>query len=175
VNLYIAGAVGRATTELAAFDRALIEVGAANFNLIRLSSVIPFGSTVVEVDSCPPRPSASWGDRLYTVYAEQRTSIPGVQVWAGVGWVQDPVTGRGLFVEHEGDDESAVRRDIVSSLGELQAARGVELGPMRMRVVGAECTGRPTCALVLCAYETAGWSSSSCPDVGDTSSPQGRS
>lgn len=159
MNLYVAGAVGRARTELAAFDRALLEVGAANFNLIRLSSVIPPGSEVHDVGRCPTPPSASWGDRLYTVYAQQRTTTPGVQVWAGVGWVQDPTTGRGLFVEHEGDDESTVRDEITCSLAELQAHRGIDLGPIRMRVVGAECTGSPTCALVLCTYGTAGWES----------------
>ena len=82
-------AIGQGTTELSAFDAALVGAGVANFNLIRLSSVIPPNGEVVEVDRCPFSHGASWGDRLYAVYAEQRTSIPGQQVWAGVGWVQD--------------------------------------------------------------------------------------
>lgn len=45
--LYVASVIGRARTELAAFDQALIGVGAANFNLVRLSSVTPPGSTAV--------------------------------------------------------------------------------------------------------------------------------
>ena len=41
MKLYIAKAIGRGSTELAAFDAALVGAGVANFNLIRLSSVIP--------------------------------------------------------------------------------------------------------------------------------------
>ena len=115
----VAGAVASASTELAAFDRALVAVGAANYNLIRLSSVIPPGSSVAVVPRVPPRPAACWGDRLYTVYAEQRAASPGEQAWAGVGWVQDDRTGAGLFVEHEGGSERAVRDQISASLAEL--------------------------------------------------------
>ena len=83
MKLTVAAAIGRGRTELAAFDSALVAVGAANFNLVRLSSVIPPHSTVVEAGDAPPRPPGTWGDRLYVVYAERRTSIPGTR---GVGW-----------------------------------------------------------------------------------------
>jgi arginine decarboxylase len=165
VNLYVSSTVARGRTELAAFDRALINVGAANFNLIRLSSVIPPASSVIDVARCPEFPGARWGDRLYVVYAEQRTSQPGTEVWAGVGWVQDPESGAGLFVEHEGGDESAVRGDIAASLDELQVSRGVDLGPPNVRVIGGLCTGEPCCALVLCAFATEGWSPVPRPDL----------
>src|SRR5262245_11871721 len=101
MKLFLASAVGRGSTELGAFDAALVAAGAANFNVVRLSSVIPPHSEVVQVERCPFAEEGTWGDRLYAVYAEQRTSVPGEQVWAGVGWCQDPKTGRGLFVEHE--------------------------------------------------------------------------
>jgi arginine decarboxylase len=160
VNLYVSSAVGCGKTELAAFDRALIDIGAANFNLIRLSSVIPPASSLVDVPRCPVLPGAGWGDRLYVVYAEQRTSRPGAEVWAGIGWVQDPRSGAGLLVEHEGDDESSVRGDIAASLEELQVSRGIDLGPPNVRVIGGRCTGQPCCALVLCVFSSEGWSCS---------------
>ena len=53
MKLYLATAVGRGGTELAAFDAALVGAGVANFNLIRLSSVIPPNGEIVEVDRCP--------------------------------------------------------------------------------------------------------------------------
>ena len=155
--LHIASAIGRAATELAAFDQALIGVGAADFNLVRLSSVIPPGSTVVESTRRPHLEGATWGDRLYVVYAEQRVNTPGKEAWAGVGWVQDRDSGRGLFVEHEGDDERQVRNDINASLQDLQNNRGVDFGPIRMQVIGAECQADPVCALVLCAYRSEPW------------------
>jgi arginine decarboxylase len=157
VKLYVAKSIGRGSTELAAFDAALVGAGVANFNIIRLSSVIPPDGDVVEVERCPFAQQGAWGDRLYAVYAEQRTSIPGEQVWAGIGWSQDLETGRGLFVEHEGIREHHVREQIQASLHDLQAIRGLDLGPTHASVVGAMCTGAPACALVICGYTTEPW------------------
>ncbi len=157
MTIYLAKAVGRGSTELAAFDAALVAAGVANFNLIRLSSVIPPDGEVVEVERCPFAQDARWGDRLYAVYAEQRSSVPGAQVWAGVGWVQDRETGCGLFVEHEGACEQDVRQQINASLRDLQAIRGLDLGSIHTSVVGGMCTGTPTCALVVCGYAAEPW------------------
>ena len=157
MNLYLAKAIGRGSTELAAFDAALVGAGVANFNLIRLSSVIPPSGKVLEVERCPFAQEGGWGDRLYAVYAEQRTGVAGEQVWAGVGWAQDGETGRGLFVEHEGTREQDVRDAISASLRDLQAIRELDLGPVHTSVVGAMCTGIPTCALVICGYGTEPW------------------
>lgn len=157
MKLYLAKAVGRGRTALAAFDAALVGAGVANLNLVRLSSVIPPNGEIVEVDCCPFAQEGKWGDRLYAAYAEQRTNVPGEQVWAGVGWAQDRETGRDLFVEHEGAAEGEVRDQITASLGDLQAIRRFELGPIHSCVVGARCTGAPTCALVICGYATEPW------------------
>jgi arginine decarboxylase len=157
MKLYIAKAIGRGSTQLAAFDAALVGAGVANFNLIRLSSVIPPDGEIVEVERCPFAREGGWGDRLYAVYAEQRTGVTGEQVWAGVGWTQDRATGRGLFVEHEGTREQDVTEQIRASLDDLQAVRGLRLGRVRTCVVGAMCTGAPTCALVVCGYSTEPW------------------
>lgn len=157
MTLYMAKAVGRGSTELAAFDAALVGAGAADFNLIRLSSVIPPNGEIVEVERCPFAQQGRWGDRLYAVYAERRTSIAGEQVWAGIGWSQDRETGRGLFVEHEGAREQDVREQITASLRDLQAIRGLDLGPIHTSILGAMCTGTATCALVICGYATEPW------------------
>jgi arginine decarboxylase len=162
VDLYLASAIGRGSTELGAFDAALVGAGVANLNLIRLSSVIPPYSDIVQVEQCPFEQPGRWGDRLYAIYAEQRTSTPGEQVWAGIGWCQDPETGHGLFVEHQGNREQAVREQITASLTDLQAIRGLDLRPLHSCVVGAMCPGTPTCALVICGYATESWLTARC-------------
>lgn len=154
--LQLAAAVGTGPTELAAFDDALLQVGAANYNLVRLSSVIPPASHVTECDGAMSSPGGSWGDRLYVVYAEQRASCPGEQAWAGVGWTQDQ-TGKGFFVEHEGSSELGVRDQIDATLGHLQHGRRLRLGRSRRRLIGGTVVDRPICALVLCAYRTEAW------------------
>lgn len=160
MRLHLATALGRGPTELAAFDDALLQVGAANFNLVRLSSVIPPDSEVVVCDGAMPAPVGAWGDRLYVVYAEQRASRPGDEAWAGVGWVQDD-DGRGLFVEHEGCDRRAVEADIDASLAHLQRGRGLVLGDVRRLMVGGAVTDSPICALVLCSYQAESWAGAS--------------
>lgn len=157
MKVYVSSAVGWGTTQLSAFDKALIDTGVANYNLIRLSSVLPPGSEVVELEGALPQVPGTWGDRLYVVYAEMRTSTNGEEAWAGVGWVQDPETGKGLFVEHEGHSEESVRSSVNDSLADLMKNRGMEPLPINMRVVGGTCQEHPICAYVVVAYQVSDW------------------
>ena len=117
------------STSLSAFDAALRDAGVANFNLVRLSSVIP-PDTEVDTTGATPIPEGGWGDRLYCVYAEQHADLPGVEAWAGIGWVQRLDGQGGLFVEHEGPTEAFLTTAIESSLADLVAGRpgGVRRG-----------------------------------------------
>jgi arginine decarboxylase len=150
---------GTGPTTLAAFDAALIDAGIANFNLLRLSSVIPPDTDVVPLNGRATRATGEWGDRLYVVMAEMRTDRPGREAWAGIGWVQDEESGKGLFVEHESHSEHQVRDDIEQSLGALVAGRpGHSFGPVQSVVHGVRCDGVPACAMVTAVYESESWS-----------------
>ena len=144
---------------LAAFDAALRDVGVANYNLIRLSSVIPAGSTLTKAHG-PITPPGHWGDRLYVVLADARTDTPGTDAWAGLGWIQDPHTGRGLFVEHEGYTEVQVRADIEDSLNSLQHGRDRAGEPLTERqtiTAGTTCSDQPACALTIAVFAAEPW------------------
>src|SRR4051812_31552449 len=104
MNINVTGGTGICPTELSAFYQALVHAGVANFNLIYLSSVLPPTSKVV-IQRSAQRPEGGWGDRLYVVMAQKRTSQRNQEVWAGIGWMQDPKTKHGLLVEHEGNSE----------------------------------------------------------------------
>lgn len=156
MKIQISSGAGKAHTKLAAFDAALLQAGAANYNLIRLSSIIPPGSDVVVKKPIEHQPGV-WGDRLYVVMAEIRVDTPNTEAWAGIGWVQDNATGKGLFVEHEGMNEQTVRRDIKASLEAMMGVRSVDFGEINMEVVGRTCTHDPVCALVVAVYEAAPW------------------
>lgn len=157
-TIQVSCGTGTGPNPLAAFDAALRATGVANYNLIRLSSVIPAATEVEPLDGPVGGIHGEWGDRLYVVMAEMRVTEPGQEAWAGIGWVQDEVTGKGLFVEHEGHAEEEVRGDILDSLGALVAGRPDTFGPPQFVVHGATCDGTPTCALAVAVYETAGWS-----------------
>lgn len=157
-TIEVACATGTGPTALAAFDSALRGTGIANYNLIRLSSVIPPATDVLPVTGPVSPPGGEWGDRLYVVYAEMHADAPGQEAWAGIGWVQQEDTGKGLFVEHEGRSEAQVRSDIERSLGSLVAGRPESFGPPRFAVHGAVSDGTPTCAFAVAVYESASWS-----------------
>ena len=157
MTIQIASGTGSGPTKLSAFDAALHAAGVANYNLIRLSSIVPPKSKIVAVEGPVTKQPGKWGDRLYVVMAETRVDTPNVEAWAGIGWVQDKKTGKGLFVEHEGANEHTVRRDITQSLKALMAIRNVDFGEIQMEVIGKTCVHEPVCALVVATYQASDW------------------
>jgi arginine decarboxylase len=146
-------AAGQGRTAMSAFDDALLGAGVANYNLIRLSSVIPQPS-VISFDSEPVK--GEHGDRLYCVYAAATAERPGDTAWAGIGWVRDE-SGRGLFIEHTADSEKALVELMQLSLEDMNERRGGGYGAIETVTVSARNEGRPACALAVATYEVAGW------------------
>lgn len=153
----VAHGIGTGPTKLAAFDAALNHAGVANFNLIKLSSVIPPETDIQVSDKPLSGLPGDWGDRLYVVMAEERVDRPNAEAWAGIGWVQEKESGKGLFVEHEGHSEKSVREDITQSLEALMATRNVNFGEIQMEVVGRTCKHQPVCAMVVAVFQASDW------------------
>ena len=159
MKIHLTTGTGHGPTTLAAFDSALNSAGIANYNLIKLSSVIPPATELILHDDTIPENTlpGEWGDRLYVVMAERRQDAPNAEAWAGIGWVQDEATGKGLFVEHEGESEQHVRRDIEASLKTLMKTRGIDFGEIQMHVIGAVCVDEPVCAMAVAVYQASDW------------------
>lgn len=174
LSITVSGALGAGPTPLAAFDDALRGAGVANYNLVRLSSVIPPGSAVRANQRTPGHleivdltasgqfatsatAEGRWGDRLYAVWAFQSAELLGQEAWAGVAWAQDEQDGRGLFVEHEGASEAQVRNELQASLSSICAARDMHHLEQHSVVVGTRCEGTPVAALVIAPYQVESW------------------
>jgi arginine decarboxylase len=153
LDITIRSAAGGGRTLLSAFDAALLSAGVANFNLIRLSSVIPRASRLRHTTERLP---GEHGDRLFAVWAAGYAEHPGETAWAGLGWVRDEA-GHGLFVEHHGGSEDEVLELVHLSLEDLTAGRGGGYGPPETVVASAHYEGRPACALALAAYQVMPW------------------
>jgi arginine decarboxylase len=162
MRIQVSEGVGTGPTELSAFDQALVKAGVANYNLIYLSSVLPPNSDVV-FEQEPKKHGGTWGDKLYVVMAQKRTSRRNQEAWAGIGWIQDPKTKKGLLVEHEGHSEAEIRADIEHSLAALAQNRDMEFSEPQMHIVGTKCLDLPVCALVVAVFEPAGWKSAKVP------------
>ena len=82
----VSGGAGAGPTWLAAFDAAMYAAGVAQYNLVRLSSVIPPGAVVREVTAAEQVNQGALGDVAYCVYAVAYASMPGEHAWAGLAW-----------------------------------------------------------------------------------------
>lgn len=155
LEIVITGGTGSGPTPMAAFDHALLNAGIANYNLLYLSSVLPPGSRLVR--RAFRAPHEEYGHRLYVVLAHLETRIHGESVWAGLGWVQAPDSGKGLIVEINGTSRRAVERGIARSLEAMVANRHEPYGPIDSEITGIECHSEPVCALVAAVYQSRGW------------------
>ena len=163
LTIYVLSGSGTGRTELSAFDAALNSFGVSNYNLIPLSSIIPPNSKVVEIERFSPNPE-EFGNRLYIVKAEQRSSTQGDWIGAGVGWYQYD-DERGLFVEHETVKHSEVSAHatlenlITSSIQDLCKFRNIPFYPdkIRMKIEVTDVREQPACVLVFAVYKSENW------------------
>ena len=155
MQIHVTTGTGDAPTPLAAFDRALIEAGIANFNLIVLSSVIPAKSEILRAGYVAK--ADEYGSRLYLVMARHEEQQPGKSAWAGLGWTQEQDSGRGLFVEMHGSERIEVESDIKTTLESMIASRPLSYGAIESEIVGIECRYKPVCALSVAVYQSQGW------------------
>jgi arginine decarboxylase len=157
LTIRVSAGSGTGRTPLSAFDAALRDAGVADFNLVRLSSIIPPGSTVVDVHG-RHQLTGGHGDLLYCVYAAAYAYAPGESAWAGVGWsLERNGTGAGLFVEHDARTRADLEWALAASLEELSNRRGRAFAPAGSVLTGATCTGAPACAVVIASYRREGW------------------
>lgn len=157
LTIRVSAGTGTGRTTLAAFDAALAAAGVSDFNLVRLSSIVPPGSHVIDVDGRDQLRGAH-GDLLYCVYARAHAALPGHEAWAGIAWSRrDDGSGAGLFVEHEGPSREQVSTDLTHSLEDLSATRGGTYHPEGRQVVGITCRTLPVCAVVVATFRCAGW------------------
>lgn len=162
MKIPLASGIGYGNTTLSAFDAALKEAGIHNFNLLKLSSVIPIGAEVEVVPHYCPN-SSEHGHLLYVVLAETRTDHGGTSVAAGLGWYQLE-DGRGVFAEHseqaEGfrpaEVECRVSERLRSTIQDLCLHRGWRFDErlLHCQVVSCRVEEKPASVLVAAVYES---------------------
>lgn len=125
----IAAGSGEGSTEVNAFDRALLNAGIANLNFLRVTSIIPAGCRIVPMRRVPE------GTLMPAVYARITSHVPGERIAAavGVGFSEDSY---GVIMEysHRGTAENAeqiVRRMIREAF---------EIRGLRLREIVVEST-----------------------------------
>ncbi len=125
VTLVSGSGVGE--TDLTAFDKALIEAGVGNLNLIRVSSILPPGVKVVDKLDIPP------GSLTPVAYGCIASDQAGTLIAAAIG-VGFTKSAFGMIMEYSDlcslEKAEGVVRDMVA---EAFAARGLELAEVRVK------------------------------------------
>lgn len=153
LQITVRTAIGSGRTPISAFDDALHGANVADFNLIKLSSVVPPRSDVVLADDPLP---AEHGDKLYCVLATASSELRGESAWAGLGWIYDEEHG-GLFVEHHSGSQESLEELIDMSLEDMARRRGRDIGTVHRAIVGAHCDDSPVCAVAIATYHVESW------------------
>ncbi|MER3455794.1 MAG: arginine decarboxylase, pyruvoyl-dependent [candidate division GAL15 bacterium] len=116
----LATGAGEGSTEINAFDRALLDAGIANLNFLRVTSILPAGARLVPMRRVPE------GTLTPAVYARITSHIPGERIAAAVavGFSEDSY---GVIMEysHKGTAENAeqIVRRLVREAFEVRGLR----------------------------------------------------
>ncbi len=109
------------STTASAFDGSLYQAGLHNFNLIRLSSVIPPKSIIKTIGTYSSQHKV--GDVRYVVLSSFSSDKPGTEITCGLGWVKNEYGG--LFCESYGEyNMDECNNQLHKSLQEMISMRG---------------------------------------------------
>ena len=110
-NYYITSGKGESIYELVAFDNALINAGISNYNLVRVSSILPIGcSQKNKID-------LKEGSMLLTAYGTISSSVPGERIASAVAiGIPADKSKIGVIMEYSGKNNAAGADEIVREM-----------------------------------------------------------
>lgn len=164
MDIKIVKGVGIGKTSLSAFDCALKNAGVYNYNLIRLSSIIPPNCTVTKTKQYKSQVS-EYGHKLYMVMANIGSNEKGAYIAAGIGWYQLDSDHRGMFCEHSvlGNTKKGVETEITQkindSLSDFCTFRNLKFDPKKVNssISISPVKAPNTNVLVMAVYKSEGW------------------
>lgn len=136
-HLYICAGVGRGETLLTAFDQALRNAGVGDYNLLKVSSIVPPGAKVSQTIEVPK------GSLLPIAYGSISSTDKGEVISAAVS-VALPVdeTQVGVIMEFSGYTSEERAREIVRRMAEeAMQYRGIAVRDIIVKSASARIEG----------------------------------
>lgn len=152
MKIYVTWGIGEGETKIIAFDKALYDAGIPNYNLIKLTSIIPKKSEVI-IKKLKTN-HKEFGKKAYVVLSERYESQKGKKAVAGLGWIVSKEGG--IFVEHSNSNREAVTSCIKKSLEHMASYRKMK-GKIKMKIVEKMCKNKPVCVVVVAVYRSEKW------------------
>lgn len=108
----ISSGIGKSRLELVAFDNALMSAGISNYNLVKVSSILPSGCTQEN------EVSLKHGSILHTAYGSFTSNISGQTIASAVSIAIPQNDEIGIIMEHAGLCRESEARSIVTLMAE---------------------------------------------------------
>lgn len=138
-NYYITSGVGYGNTELNSFDSALFNSGVANYNLVRISSILPAAAEERAVISLKE------GGVLHTAYASISTNLLNQTVSSAIA-VGIPVENTKVGVIMEFSDyctKEIAKKKVIEMVNEAMKMRSYQVKEIKTSVVEATSKESP--------------------------------
>lgn len=120
-RLWLAAGAAEGTTELNAFDNALLDAGIGNLNLIKVSSVVPQGAEFMQAP-----PVIAPGSLVPCVYSIMHSDTAGETVCAALG-IGIGRESHGMIFEYHANSREVAERVVRGMVEEGFARRGLPL------------------------------------------------
>ena len=120
-RLWLAAGSAEGTTELNAFDNALLAGGIGNLNLIKVSSVVPQGAEFLQVP-----PTIAPGSLVPCVYSVMHSDTAGETICAALG-IGIGRESHGMIFEYHANSREVAERVVTGMVEEGFARRGLPL------------------------------------------------
>lgn len=116
-------------TKLNAFDNALLYAGIGDVNLIKVSSIIPANTEIIELTKLTP------GDMVNCVLSYTSSSNPGDLISAAIAVATS--SDFGCVVEHSGIncDPEAIRKEAISMVKYMMQVRNMEIKELHVEEI----------------------------------------
>lgn len=150
MNIILSMGTGIGPTARAAYHAALLDAGVRNYNMVCLSGAIPARSRIFREKYFTP--ADDFGRRLYVVTSHMSQTRPGQWAHAALGWLQEDASGRGLFIELQGDNLDRLQQDMRATAAAMQRCEAIQCGPMQSEIASIPCRREPVCALAIAVY-----------------------
>ena len=146
----IRSGVGRSDKYLPSFDKALIEAGVGNYNLVRLSSILPARcKEVQEID-------LQEGSLLPTAYATITSSEAGEMIASAIGVgisADDSQVGVTMEYSSKGETKEECEIIVMEMIKEAFVARGWKMKEFKTKAVEAIAEEGETVTTFACIAE----------------------
>jgi arginine decarboxylase len=143
--LWVTTGAAEGSTELNAFDNALLAAGIGDLNLIKVSSIVPPGAALLDAP-----PAIAPGALVPTVYSVVHSDTAGETICAAVG-IGIGRDSHGMIFEHHATSREVSERVVGGMVEEGFARRGLPLERLIVRAAEhrVERVGCAVAAVVL--------------------------